>query len=98
MDRAKAEKLRVFEAGNHPKHALLLGIPQPRLEADEIPHPTVTILASQLDDGMCLPTRARIAKADRLHRTKAQRVAAASRHLLDRHAPLEVRNCIEVVR
>ena len=40
---------------------------------------------------------ARIDEADRAHRPKRQRVAPAPRHLLDRHAALEVDAALEVL-
>src|SRR5689334_14699616 len=97
MNGAVAKKLGVLETGDHSKYALLLGIAKPRLEADEIPHSAVFVLAPELDDGMRLTPGAWIAEADRLHRAEAQRVAPATRHLLDGHAPLEVRDRVELV-
>src|SRR4051812_889489 len=98
MNGAEAQKLRVLESWNHPKHALLFRVAKPRLEADEIPHATRAVFHAQLDDGMCPGVRTWVLEADGLQRTESERVASPSRHLLHRHTPLEIWNRVEVVR
>ena len=80
-----------------PEHALLLGNPEPRLEADQVPHLARPVLPPELHHRVRLAAGARIGQADRLHRAEAQRLAAAARHLLDRQAALEVRHLVELV-
>ena len=55
------------------------------------------IFHAKLHDGVGVATRARVAQPHRLHRSEAQRLAPAARHLLDGHAPLEVRHLVELV-
>ena len=98
VNRAEAQELRVLETRDHPEDALLLGDAEARLEPDEVPHAPAAILHAQLHDGVRFAPGARIDEADRLHRPEAQRVAAAARHLLGRHAALEVRHGVELVR
>ena len=98
MNRAVPEKLGVLQARNGAKDALLLRIAQSRLKADEVPHSAAPILHAELHDGMCLRAGARVPKSNRLHGPKAQRLTATPRHLLDRHASLEVRDGVEVMR
>src|SRR5687768_3312574 len=95
MDRAVPEELGVRQTGDHSKDALLLGNAHPRLAADEVPHAPCAILHAQLDDGVRLASRSRIAEPHRLHGTKPQRVTPATRHLLDRHTPLKVWHLVE---
>jgi hypothetical protein len=95
---AEAEELRVLEAGDHAKDALLLGIAKPRLKSHEVPHAAGAILHAKLDDGVRLAPGAWIDETDGLHRPEAQRLAASSRHLLGGHASLEVRHGVELVR
>src|SRR5690242_19169355 len=90
VDGAEPEKLRALETGNHAEDALLLGVAEPRLESDQIPHPPVPIFHAQLNDGMTARAHPRVDETDRLHRAKTKGVPAAARHLLDGHAPLEV--------
>src|SRR5690242_1946561 len=97
MDGAVTEKLGVGEPWNHPEDALLFRDAKPRLKADEVPHATRAILLTKLHDGIRIAPGARITEPDRLERTEAERVAPSARHLLDRHAPLEVRRFIELV-
>ena len=97
MDAAEAQELRVAQARNHREDALLLGNAEPRLEADEVPHPARAVLAPQLHHRMRLPAGSRIGKAHRLHRTEARRLPAPPRHLLDRQASLEVGHLVEIV-
>ena len=46
---------------------------------------------------MRLPAGARVRQPHRLHRPEPQRLPSPPRHFLDRQAPLEVRNLVELV-
>src|SRR5690349_7535988 len=97
MHGAPAEKVRLGEPRDHPEDALLLARPEARLKPDEVPHATAAVFHAELRDRVCLATRSRIAKADRLHRPEPKRLPSAARHLFDRHAPLEVRDRVELL-
>jgi hypothetical protein len=98
VDAAEAQELRVREPRDHPEDALLLGVAEPGLEADHVPHPPGAVLHAQLHHRPRPPPGARVDEPHRLERPEAERVAPAPRHLLDRHAPLEVRHLVEGVR
>src|SRR4051812_36284621 len=97
MDRAPAQELRIGETGNHPKHSLLLARAKASLKADEIPHTPRAVLHTELSDRVRVSPRPRVAQPNGLHRTEAEGLASAARHLFDRHAALEVRDRVEVV-
>ena len=98
MKTAEARELGVFETGDRPENADLLGVLQLRLEADHVPKRAERVVLAKLHDGVRPTARARIVEADRLHRTKAQRFAAALRHHLDRQAAVEVgRRCLPLL-
>ena len=60
------------------------------LEADHVPQRAERIVLAQLHHGMGPLRLARIAQADRLHRSEAQRLRAARRHHFDRQAAFEI--------
>ena len=97
VDAPESQELRILEAGDHLEHALLLGDPQPRLEADDVPHPSRAVLAPELHHRVGPTPRARVVESHGLHRAEAERLAPTTRHLLDGHAPLEVRDLVELV-
>ncbi len=90
MDLAVAEKLGVLEAGDEAKDARLLAEPHVVLEADQVEALGAQIFLAKLDDGPGAAAGARIVEAHGLHRTEAERVAAAAGDLLDGEAGLEV--------
>ena len=57
-----------------------------RLEADKVIQRTVGIVLPELHHGVGFTPGMRIAQPDRLHRPVSQRIKAAARHDLDRHA------------
>ncbi len=63
---------------------------QLRLEADHVPQRAKRVVLAKLDDRVRPAAGPRIIEANGLHRTEAQRVAAAVRHHLDRQAAIEV--------
>ena len=98
MNTAVAQKLRLREPGNQAEHTLLFRNAKPRLESHEVPHASRGVLAAKLHDRPRPPPRARILESHRLHWAKAQRFATTPRHLFRRHAALEVRYGIELMR
>ena len=78
-----------MQRGDHRKHALLLGKAQMRLEADKVINAALRVVAPELDDGVGLLPRLRVAQAARLERTVAERVVPPARHDLDGHTALE---------
>ena len=97
MHRSPTQEVRIGKPGNHPKHALLFSSAQPRLKPNEIPHPPTAILHAKLRDRIRVAAGPWITKADGLHWPKTKRLTTAPSHLLDGHAPLEVRDRVEVV-
>jgi hypothetical protein len=97
VDAPEAEVFGLFQAGNHAEHPLLLGNPEPGLEAHEIPHLSGTVFPAKLHHGMRLPSGLRIRQSHRLHGAEPEGFPAAPGHLLDGQTSLEVRNLIELV-
>ncbi len=97
MDAPEAEVLRLLESRDHAEHPLLLGDPEPGLEAHQVPHLPRPVLAAKLYHRVRLAAGARVGQPDRLHRAEPERLAAAPRHLLHRQAALEVRHRVELV-
>ena len=97
MDGAEAQELGLAQAGDHPEDPLLLGVRQPRLEADQVVGGAVAVLGAQLHHRVRAPAGAGIAQADRLHRPERQHVAPAIGHHLDGQAALEVLGLLEGV-
>src|SRR5881398_4018939 len=84
VDAPEAQELSLLEARNHPKHALLVGNLEARLEAHQVPHLARAILLAQLHDGVGLRAMTPgvspgILEPHWLHRPEAQHVAAARR-------------------
>src|SRR5688500_8399409 len=98
MDLAVAKELRVGEPRDHSKNALLLGNPQSGLKADKVPHRAGAILLAELYHGPWATAGAGIVEANGFHGTESERLAATLGHDLDRHASLEIRHLVEVVR
>ena len=87
------------ERRDHLEDPLLLGVREPRLEADQVVRGAVAVLGPQLHDRVRALPGARIAQADRPHRPeRAASSGAALGHHLDRQAALEVARLLEVVR
>ena len=68
-----------------------------RLETDEVIERTVGIVLPELHHGIGLVPRVRIAQSYRLHRPVAQRIKAAARHDLDRHAAFKYAAVVKAV-
>src|SRR5437868_5704173 len=94
---AVSQKFRLLQTGNHSQHPLLFRDTKPRLESNEIPHPTSAVFLAELHDSISFASSAGIAQADRLEWTKPQRISPALGHYFDRHAAFEVRDFIELV-
>src|SRR5215208_4468110 len=94
MDSAKPRELRILETGNSAEDAHLLAVLQLGLEADHVPQSAERIVLTELDDGIGPAPGPRIVESDALHRAEAQRLDAAIRHHLDRHAALEIRRVL----
>ena len=84
----------LLQSGDHAQDARLLAELQMILKSDQVEALGAQILLAQLHDGPRTPAGARIGEAHRLHRSEAQRVAAAARDLLDRQARLEIRRVV----
>ena len=97
MDHAEPDELRLLEPGNQAEHARLVAPLDLGLEPDEAEVIAGEIVLPQLHGRVRRPAGARIDEADRLHRSEAQRVAAAVRHDLDGQAALEEPLLVEVV-
>ena len=87
----------VREARERPEDPPLLADLQLRLEADEVEVLPREVVLPELDDGVRLASRLRVAEAERLHRPVPERLDAPLGHRLDRQAPLEVDGLLEVV-
>ena len=68
-----------------------------RLKADKVVERTVGIVLPELHHGIGFAPRVRIAQSDRFHRPIAQRIKAASRHDLDRHAAFKYAAVVKAV-
>ena len=68
-----------------------------RLETDEVIERTVGIVLPELHHGIGFAPRVRIAQSYRLHWPVAQRIKAAARHDLDRHAAFKYAAVVKAV-
>src|ERR1700753_1619293 len=68
------------------------------LEADEVVGVGHQILLTKLHGGVWLLSRARVAKADGLHRPEPQRVAPAPREFFERQTSLEPARILESLK
>src|SRR5579872_2356182 len=98
MHRSKAEELGALESGNHAEHTLLVADTKTSLKTNDVPHASAAVFLPQLHHRVRLARGPRIPESNRFERAESKRVPSASRHLLDRHAALEVRHRIEIVR
>src|SRR2546427_6875547 len=98
MNLPVANEFRLFESRNQTKHALLLAEFQMVLKANEVITVGHQILLPELHHCPGLPLGARIAQANRFHRSVAQGVAAAASDLFDRQTSLEVHRLLEFVK
>src|SRR5690606_34366999 len=92
------DDLRVLETGDQPDDLLLIAPLEPRLEADERPHPSRRVLLPELHHGVGPAASARVLEAHWLHGPEARRVVAAPRQFLDGHAALEELEVLPIVR
>ncbi len=90
MNLPVAQEARILQPWNQPQHPRLLAKLQMILETDQVVAVRAQILLAQLHHGPRRPSGARIAQPHRLHRPKAQRIAAAPRQHLDRQAAFKV--------
>src|SRR6185503_18510876 len=86
-----------LEAGDGAQDALLVAPLEAALEADEVEVGAGEVLLLQLHHRV-RPAAVGRGKPHRLHRSVAQRVDAAPRHLLDRQAALEEEGALEVMQ
>ena len=97
MHDAVARELRLFQAGDHAKHAALLGEGEVGLEPDEVVAGAVGVLGAQLQSRPRAAPRARIGEPHRLQGAEARGVAARPGYLLDGLAGLEQLAGLEVL-
>src|SRR5690349_13498557 len=90
MEAAEPSELGILETRNGPEQPHLFGMLQLGLEADHVPERAERIVLAELDDRIRPAPGPRIVQADWLHRAEPERVDAALRHHLDRHAALEI--------
>src|SRR5437879_510602 len=93
-----ANNFSLLESRYQAKHALLLAELQMVLKADEVVTIGHQILLPELHDRPGLPVSARIAQANRFHRTISQGVTAAPRDLFDRQTTFEVHGLLEFMQ
>ena len=86
MHHAIAHKLRILQAGNHAKNALLFSKLQIGLKAHQIIHAALSVLCSKLHIRPRTMTGSRIGQSHRPQRTVAHGIRSAPCHDLDRHA------------
>src|ERR1700738_2508836 len=98
MNLPKANEFGLLGAGDTTKHAFLLAELEMVLKTNQVVAVGKQILLPELHNGEGLAIGARIAKANRLHRTVTQGVAPATRKLLDGQAALEVHRLSELVK
>src|ERR1700730_16244560 len=98
MNLSKANEFGLLETRNQKKHTFLLTDLEMILKTNEVVAVGKQILLPELHNGERLAISARIAKTNRLHRTVTQRVAPATRKLLDGQAALEVHRLFELVK
>src|SRR5208337_3720906 len=84
------QELRILEAGDEPKNVRLLTVLEVVLEADQVVGVRAQVLLAQLHHSVRYVPGARIAQADRLHRSEAQRVAPSPGNFLDGQAAFKV--------
>ena len=95
---AVAGELRVFQAGDHAEHALLLAPLEPGLEAHQIVVGGGLVLLAQLHHGVGLSARARVDQPHGLQRAVGQRLAAPGGQDLHGETALEHQLLLEVVQ
>src|SRR5690348_15061771 len=98
MHRPEAQKLGALETGDHAEHTLLAADSKTSLKPHDVPPACAAVFLPQLHHRVRFARRPRIAESNRFERAESKRVPSASGHLLDRHAALEVRRRIEIVR
>jgi len=91
MDAAEACELSLLQTRDHAEDAFLLGVLELGLKADDVEKRAERIVLAKLDHRVGTLAGAGVDEADRLHRTEAQRVAAARGHHLDGKTTLEIR-------
>ena len=91
------QKFRVFKAGDHGKHALLLAPLEPRLEADEVIHRPRFVFRAQLHSGVGFAPGSGIDEPDGLHRAEGHHHFPARGHDLDGHAAFKDLRAVEPV-
>ena len=97
MDLAIAQELRILQSRDQPQHPCLIAVFQVILETDEIVRIRALILLAQLHRRVGNLPGARIFESDRLHRTKAQRLASAPGDLLDWQTGLKIVQLLPVL-
>ena len=90
MHRAEADELSAFKAGDHPKHAVLFGLPKLGLETDQAVDARISVFLTKLDDCVGPSARSGVGQSDGFHRAVGEGVASAPRDFFHRQASLEV--------
>ena len=98
VDLPVAKELRVLQPGNQTQDSFLLRESQMVLEPHQVVAVGAQILLPQLHRSPGTPPGARIGQAHRLHRTEAQRIAAAARDLFDRQTGFEIGDIVRDMR
>ena len=87
----QAARRCIFQARNHFENIRLRAVLHLGLETDDVVKRAQSVVAAQLHDGVGLVFRLmRVGQSDRLHRTKAQCLAAAFGHDFDGQAAVEI--------
>src|SRR5262245_12752316 len=97
MHHAVADEFRVLEPGDQLQYPRLFAPLQLSLEAHEAVVITGEVVLPELNDRVRSAPGARLDEADRLHRTKAQRIPTAMRHHFDREATFEKPLLVEIM-
>ena len=94
---AVSEELGALKAGNHAKHALLLGEREIRLESHQVVRGALRVLGAQLDGGPGAFSGAGVDEAHGLHRAEPDGVMPGARDLLGGLARLEELAPLEIL-
>ena len=84
-----ADELGLLQPGDHAQHALLLGVGQVGLEADQIVQRAGQVVLAQLSDRIRPVAGARVVQPHRAHGPVGQGLQIARRHHFHRQAAFE---------
>ena len=97
MHHAVADKLRVFQGGDHGEHTLLLRPFQMGLEAYDVINAALGVVLAQLHHSKGLLARFGVPESHRLEGTIAQGIPATAGHYLHRHTALKHARVLKAV-